>query len=67
MSITVADDGEPLRPEEKFFNRATLNELADAINKLAALNRDLWELVQRLASALGAQHIQVPPLPPTPL
>jgi hypothetical protein len=64
MSITVADNGEPLRPEEKFFNRATLNELADAINKLAALNRNLWGLVQRLASALGAQHVRVPPLPP---
>jgi len=64
ISTTVADDGAPVRHTQKFFNQATLNELSDAIIKLAELNRDLWGLVPRLASELGVSSPPIPQLLP---
>jgi hypothetical protein len=64
VSVSISDEGEPLRPTQKPFTRATFNELADTINKLTTLNRDLWALVPRLASALGVPSPQVPSLLP---
>jgi hypothetical protein len=63
-SISVSDEGEPLRPTTKPFDRATLNQLADTTIKLTELNRRLWAIVPRLESATGAQPVRPPQFPP---
>jgi hypothetical protein len=62
--MTVSNEGPPIIFERKLFNRGTINEIGDASMRLAAYNRHLWSLVERLQTALGVQRVKLPELPP---
>jgi hypothetical protein len=62
--MTLSNEGAPIIFERKLFNRGTLNEIGDVSMRLAAYNRHLWNLVERLQATLGVQRVRLPVLPP---
>jgi hypothetical protein len=62
--VTLAQDGDVLRLTDKALQAGTLNEITGAIVDLMKLNRELWNLVERIQNNLGVQRVERPRLPP---
>lgn len=62
--VTLSQDGVPLRQTERTMDLAMANEVGNAIVELAVLNRQLWNLVDRLCDELGVQRAERQQLPP---
>jgi len=62
QGITLAQDGEPIRLESKVFDRATANEMTQAILDLNDFNREIWAFVERVEGALKVQRVKRPQL-----
>lgn len=67
QGITLSQEGDPLRTDERRMDAAIANEIGTAIVELAKLNRRTWKLVARVENALGVQRVKFPPLPPEDL
>ena len=61
---TLTQEGEPIAFDVKRMDIATLNEISHVSMELAQFNRRVWDLVGRLQTALGVQHVTLPQLPP---
>jgi hypothetical protein len=48
------------RPHNKILNKATINELVEAVRRANALNNALWRPVLELRELLKAQHLELP-------
>lgn len=62
LGVTMAQEGDPIRYEEKRLDRAAVNEINQAILGLADLNQATWALIPRLETALGVQRVKRPQL-----
>lgn len=55
-----AEEGDPVRPEDKLLNTATFNEIGQTIVELGHLNRHLWSLVPKMEAALQVKRVKYP-------
>jgi hypothetical protein len=61
--VTLTQEGNPIRLEQKRMDGATLNEITSATMNLMDFNAEIWGVVSRLAEALGAPPVKRPSLP----
>lgn len=61
-SATTPDDGVPLKIDSREMTRGRLNEITSTTKKLAALNREIWLIVERLHAELELPPVKMHPL-----